>query len=370
MRIVVTGGGSGGHIYPALAVVEALRIYDPNLEPAFVGGAQGMEARLVPPTGIPFVGVTTRKLRKLVSPSTIGVLLALARGYGEASRFLRTFRPYAVVSTGGYVAAATAIAAARLRIPVVILAPDAVPGRTNLLVSRRADRICVMFEETLAVFPADRTVLTGLPIRSGIISDVPRSVARQSLGLSHERFTVLATGGSQGAMRLNEIVRGASRLLPNAVQILHQIGEKNVEAAGGIQKGNATCVQKPYLDANEMPLAYRAANLTVCRCGVGSLAEAAATGLPMLMVPLPTAYADHQTRNARAMERGGGGILLPQPELTPEKLAALIEELRANPNRLTAISAASRALGRPDAADRVARIALEVSDHRPLTTDH
>jgi len=358
VRIVVTGGGSGGHIYPALAVVEALNRIDSTIEPAFVGGTQGMEAQLVPPTGIRFVGVTTRKLRKLASPSTLRVLLALAKGYGEASRFLREFRPAAVVSTGGYVAAATAIAAARRRIPVVILAPDVVPGRTNLLVSRWATRICIMFEESAANFPAAKTIVTGLPIRAGIISESSREEARESLGLNPALFTVLATGGSQGAQFLNGIVNAAVGMLPPDVQILHQVGPKNV---GSDANTGPRYVQVPYLDAYQMPLAYRAADVTICRCGVGSLAEAAANGLPMLMVPLPAAYADHQTHNARAMERGGAGILFPQQELTPQKLAVTIKQLRDNSSRREAMSAASRALGRPDSADTVARIALEVA---------
>jgi UDP-N-acetylglucosamine--N-acetylmuramyl-(pentapeptide) pyrophosphoryl-undecaprenol N-acetylglucosamine transferase len=356
VRIVVTGGGSGGHIYPALAVVEGLRGLDPNLDPVFVGGTQGMEAQVVSPTGIRFVGVTTRKLRKLASPSTIGVLLALAKGYGEASRFLREFRPQAVVSTGGYVAAATAIAAARRRIPVVILAPDAVPGRTNLLVSRRATRICIMFEEARAAFPADKTVLTGLPIRTGIVSKQSQACARESLGLDPGQFTILATGGSQGAQRLNGIVQATVSMLPPGIQLLHQVGAKNMAAA----EERPGYIAVPYLDADQIPRAYRAADVTICRCGVGSLAEAAANGLPMLMVPLPTAYADHQTHNARAMERGGAGILLPQPDLTPEKLVSAITELHADPPRLARMSAASRSLGRPDAAERVARIAFEI----------
>ncbi len=361
VRIVVTGGGTGGHIYPALAVVEAVRRLDLGVECAFVGGTQGMEAQVVPPTGIRFVGVTTRKLRKLVSPGTLGALLALMKGYGEASRFLREFKPGVVVSTGGYVAAATAIAAARRRIPTVVLAPDAVPGRTNLLVSRWATRICIMFEEARSAFPSGKVELTGLPIRDGIVSNESPAYAREQLTLDLTRFTALVTGGSQGAQRLNELVRGALPLLPANVQVLHQTGSKDAEQTTKWVVGSAGYVSFPFLDLRQMPLAYRAANLTICRCGVGSLAEAAANGLPVLMVPLPSAYADHQTHNARAMEQGGGGILLPQAELTSERLAAHVTDLLGASDRLSAMAAASRALSRPDAAERVARIALDAA---------
>jgi UDP-N-acetylglucosamine--N-acetylmuramyl-(pentapeptide) pyrophosphoryl-undecaprenol N-acetylglucosamine transferase len=225
-----------------------------------------------------------------------------------------------------------------------------------LLVSRRATRICIMFEEARAAFPADKTVLTGLPIRAGIVSDTSQAFARESLALDPARFTILATGGSQGAQRLNEIVQAAVGMLPPGIQALHQVGAKNMETAAA-RPGYRPV---PYLDSNQIPLAYRAADLTICRCGVGSLAEAAANGLPMLMVPLPTAYADHQTYNARAMERGGAGILLPQPDLTPKRLSAAITELRDDAARREQMSSASRSLGRPDAAEQVARIALEV----------
>ena len=366
MRVVVTGGGTGGHIYPALAVVEAFHRIDAGIEAAYVGGALGMEALIVPATGIRFVGVTTKKLRRLASPATVGVLIALARGYGEASRFFRSFRPEVVISTGGYVAAATTIAAARLSIPTVILAPDAIPGRTNLLVSRWVKRVCIMFEESRSAFPVGKVALTGLPIRAGIVSSEPQAAARTTFGLDPALFTVLATGGSQGAQRLNEIVGAAVGYLPDRVQALHQVGMRNADMDQVTQAiverrdGTNRYVSVPYFDEKQIALAYRAADLTVCRCGVGSLAEAAANGLPMLMVPLPTAYADHQTHNARAMERGGAGIVLPQSDLTAETLAEIIGGLSSNAGRLAVMASASRALGRPDAADRVAGIALEI----------
>src|SRR5579871_1449748 len=145
MRVAVTGGGSGGHIFPAIAVCEALQRLDPEGERLYLGGSTGMETEIVPQAGIPFQAVTARKLRKLLSPSTVGVALSLFQGYREAKRFLRAFRAEAVVGTGGYVAAAAVLAGARLGLPALILAPDLVPGRTNRLLARSARRVCVVF---------------------------------------------------------------------------------------------------------------------------------------------------------------------------------------------------------------------------------
>jgi UDP-N-acetylglucosamine--N-acetylmuramyl-(pentapeptide) pyrophosphoryl-undecaprenol N-acetylglucosamine transferase len=375
MRVVLTGGGSGGHVYPALSVAQALGALEKGVEVSYVGGASGIEAEIVKAAGLPFTGVTTKKLRKLVSFSTIGVLLALLKGYREASTYLRGWKPDVVISTGGYVAAATVIAAARQGVKTVILAPDAVPGRTNLWLSRWANHICVMFEESVSFYPTGKTVVTGLPIRADIVSDLPPSAARAEFGLQPDLFTLLVTGGSQGAQRLNEIVQETVRAFGGPIQVLHQVGAKNWKdgTTGPTSHGEAPIryEPRPYFDALQMPLAYRSADIVLCRSGVGSLAEGTANGLPLLMVPLPTAYADHQTANARAIERGGGGILLKQADLTPPVLIETVEGLRRDTARRQSIASASRALGRPDAARAVAEIALKsLEDNHPLRLRH
>jgi UDP-N-acetylglucosamine--N-acetylmuramyl-(pentapeptide) pyrophosphoryl-undecaprenol N-acetylglucosamine transferase len=320
-----------------------------------------MEARIVPDMGLPFVGVTTRKLTRVLSPSTLGVMLALLKGYGEARAYLKEWRPDVAVGTGGYVAAATILAAARQGVPTVILSPDAVAGRTNRWLSRWATKVCTWLgsEEE---FPAAKTRRTGLPIRPDVVGTMDLAGARSVLGLG-DLFTVLVIGGSQGAQRVNELVVEAAGLLPDDVQILHQTGDRNFndvlqDIAG--RTGGARHIVRPYLQGDELPAAYRSADLLLCRCGVGMLAEGAANGLPMLMVPLPTAYADHQTHNARVLERNGGGVLLPQPELTGPKLAQSIVDLRDKPQRRAAMASSSRSQGRPQAADEIARIVQQL----------
>lgn len=365
MRVIVTGGGTGGHIYPALAVAEALQAIDPAIEVHYIGGEAGMERTIVPPSGLPAHFVTSRKLRKVASLSTVGVVWSLLKGYGEAARIMRQFDPAVVISTGGYTAAATALAAARQGRPTIIQEYNAIPGRTNLWLSRWAKRICVWFERTKADFPAAKTDVTGVPLRAGVRSEMVREAARKALGLDSEAFTVLVLGGSQGARRVNELVVSCAPILGEGVQILHQTGETNIEAV----KARAKDLNLPdtnyrpveYLSGNDLTAAYSAADLLICRCGIGTLAEAALNELPMLMIPLPTAYADHQTANALEMERAGAGIHLPEASVSAETLAGQIGGLQRDPARLNAIGAAAKAVSRPDAARDVARLALELA---------
>jgi UDP-N-acetylglucosamine--N-acetylmuramyl-(pentapeptide) pyrophosphoryl-undecaprenol N-acetylglucosamine transferase len=367
MRIVLSGGGTGGHIFPALALAESLRRLRPDVELLYIGAATGMEREIVPKQGVPFQMVTARKLRKLLSPATVGVGLSLLKGFREARTHLRAFRADAVVGTGGYVAAAAVLAGVSLRIPTAVLAPDLIPGRTNRLLARYAQRICVVFPETVAQFPPERTVVTGLPLRAGIVAPekvTPRAARCRFPGLTAERFTVLIVGGSQGAQTINRVVLDAApALLSVGAQVLHQTGPNNFEdvrtqAQGRGLWGRDGYVPLSFLDEKQMPLALRAADVIVCRGGISSLSEALANGLPLVVVPLPTAYADHQTANALALEKAGAAMLRPQPDLTAESLIADLLSLRDDPARQQRMAEASRGLGRPDAADDVAKLVL------------
>ncbi|MCW3094578.1 MAG: UDP-N-acetylglucosamine-N-acetylmuramylpentapeptide N-acetylglucosamine transferase [Chthonomonadaceae bacterium] len=369
MRVVVSGGGTGGHIFPALAVIEALERADPSGERLYIGGSTGMETQIVPQAGVPFQAVTAKKLRKLISPGTIGVALSLFKGYREARTYLKAFRAEAVVGTGGYVAGAAMLAGVTLGLPTLILAPDLIPGRTNRLLARFAKKVCVVFPETVPVLGAAKSVVTGLPLRFGIVlppTTTPQQARCSFEGLRPDAFTVLVAGGSQGARAVNNLVLGAAPdLLAAGVQILHQTGPKNFDEVTQQAKAQGLTAEKGYLplaffDATRMPLALRAADLFVCRGGISTLSEAMANALPAMVIPLPSAYADHQTANARALETAGAGLHRAENSLTASKLSAEILELRAAPERLVAMSQASRALGKADAADAVAKLILSL----------
>ncbi|HZP84854.1 MAG TPA: undecaprenyldiphospho-muramoylpentapeptide beta-N-acetylglucosaminyltransferase [Chthonomonadaceae bacterium] len=370
MRVVVSGGGTGGHIYPALAIAEALKRQRPDVELLYIGGASGMETRIVPEYGVPFQAVTSRKLRKVLSPGTVGALLALWKGYREAQTYIRAFGANIVVGTGGYAAAATVLAGVRSGLPTLIHEGNALPGRTNRFLARYAQKVCVTFEETIERFPPGKAALTGLPLRQGIVAppDVTPQAARCRFdGFGPDAFTVLVVGGSQGAQALNRVVLEAvPGLLDAGVQILHQTGVNNFEGVRSQAEERQLMERAGYqpvafLDGAQMPLAFRAADVIVCRGGISTLSEALANGLPAVVVPLPTAYADHQTYNAKALVAGGAALLRPENELTASNLNQDLRALRDDPARRQQMAAASRAMGRPQAADEVAKLVLELT---------
>ncbi len=364
MRVVVSGGGSGGHIFPALAVAQSVQRLRPDAEVLYIGGASGMECQVVPQRGVRFQAVTAKKLRKVMSPSTLSVMVSLWKGYREAQGHLRAFGAEAVVGTGGYVAAGAVLAGAKLGLPTVIVAPDVVPGRTNKMLARYAKRICIAFEPTRASFPAEKTVLTGLPLREGVVAppDVTQEQARQSFeNLNPDVFTIVVIGGSQGARAVNTLVIEATpKLLKAGIQILHQTGARNFEqvreAAQAKQIwGRQGYMATAFLDEAQVPLALRAADVLVCRGGISTLSEAMVNGLPSLVIPLPTAYADHQTFNARVLESAGAGLLRAENELTASNLTADLLSLRNDPARRANMRSAMLQLARPQAADLVAQ---------------
>ena len=364
MRVVVSGGGSGGHIFPALAVAQSVQKLQPDAEVLYIGGASGMECQVVPARGVRFQAVTAKKLRKVISPSTVGVLLSLWKGYREAQGHLRAFGADAVVGTGGYVAAGAVLAGAKLGLPTVIVSPDVVPGRTNKFLARYVNRICIAFEATGASFPAAKTVLTGLPLREGVVAPIevtPEQARTNFDNLSPDVFTVVVIGGSQGARAVNTIVlEAAPHLLKAGVQILHQTGARNFEQVRETAQakqiwGRQGYAATAFLEEAQVPLALRAADVLVCRGGISTLSEAMVNGLPSIVIPLPTAYADHQTFNAKVLETAGAGLLRAENMLTASNLTADLLTLRDNSEKRTQMREAMLQLGRPQAADLVAQ---------------
>ena len=366
MRVVLSGGGSGGHIFPALAVSSSLKRLYPEIELLYIGSPAGMEAKIVPSYEIPFQAVSARKIRRLISFSTIPALLSLARGYQEAKTYLRGFKADVVVGTGGYVAAAAALAGVKLGLPTLICSPDRIPGRTNLLIGRFARKVCVTFPESVNRFPAGRSVVTGLPLRSGVVAPIkvtPSQARSQFEGLSPAKFTLLVVGGSQGAQAINECILSAlTDILEADIQVIHQAGNRNWEEMKeelkkkiGVNARASGISLHPFLNDRQMPLAFRAADIVLCRGGISFLSETLVNGLPSIIVPLPTAYADHQTYNAAALEEAGASILLPQSSLNAGSLLKTLVSLKEDTSVRMKMAAAAHKMGRADAADVVAK---------------
>jgi len=343
-RVVLTGGGTGGHVYPLLAVAEA------GQEQAafeFVGG-DGLERTAVPQAGIPFHRVPCGGVVGKGPWVAARNLARIAVGVVQARRLLRALRPHAVVSTGGYAGYPAARAAAGLGVPVVLVEPNAVPGRATLALAARAQVVCVGFRRTASWF-GGRAVWTGAPVRRAALrGDADRARARY--GLDPRRFTVLVVGGSQGARALNRAVAESLPYLAHRsdLQVLHATG-RAWEAPPAL-RGGLVYRAADYLD----PIgdAYAASHLVVARAGALTCAELLAAGLPSVLVPLRLA-GGHQRHNADVLREAGAAVVLEEDALSGGSLAEVVQQLADDPPRLERMAQAARSLGRPDAADAV-----------------
>ncbi|HYM70729.1 MAG TPA: UDP-N-acetylglucosamine--N-acetylmuramyl-(pentapeptide) pyrophosphoryl-undecaprenol N-acetylglucosamine transferase, partial [bacterium] len=312
MNLLLTGGGTGGHVYPALALAEALRRRDPSARVAFAGSRAGMEATLVPASGVPFVGLRVRPPRGRSLPRTAASLVTGALSLWEAVRLVRRFRPDAIVATGGIAAAPVVIVGAALRVPVVIVEGNVLPGRINRVLARWCRAAAVAWDDAVPLMPARRVIVTGLPIRREVC-ETRRADGLREFGLASGRHTVLVLGGSQGASPLNAAVEDAVERLRERrdIQVLHQVGGGWTGAAGAREDrtvGGVRYVRVPYVE--HIGAAYASADLVVSRCGATALAEITAAGLPAILAPYRYAADDHQARNAEPLVRAGAASVI------------------------------------------------------------
>jgi UDP-N-acetylglucosamine--N-acetylmuramyl-(pentapeptide) pyrophosphoryl-undecaprenol N-acetylglucosamine transferase len=373
MRLLIAGGGTGGHIYPALAVARSLRdpgrSDGPPVELAWLGGHRGLEASLVRAAGIPFRRLALRSLRTVDRDVHLVLDPArLAASVPQAAAILLRERPAAIFTTGGYVAIPTLLAAAALRIPVVLWEGNVIPGRSVRFIARLADAIAVSFGATCAALAgAGRPCyVTGTPIRD--VREVDREAARARLGIPPGARTLLIFGGSQAVRRFNAAVAEALPGLVERVHVLHVTGDEGYAAALTAREALPAGQHERYRPypflRDEMLDALAVAELVVGRAGSSTLAEVTALGLPMVVVPYPHA-AGHQRANARILADAGAARLVEDEQLDA---AALLEAaaLLDDPSAHVRMSAAARELGRPAAADAVAELVLALAERRPL----
>ena len=374
---LVAGGGTAGHLQPALAIAEALvaRGHDrSSIE--FLGSERGQDAATLAGRGFAVTLLPGRGIVRSLAPrdlvrnarSAYELVVAVVRGVGVVGRA----RPRVVVAVGGYASLAGAVGALAHRVPLVLVNVDAVPGAANRLFGRFARASAVGWEGN----PLPRAVVTGTPVRPEIAgadrSPAGRAAARGALGLPADRSLVVVFGGSLGARQVNRAVDGAAERWADRddLAIYHIVGRRDWAAYGygpDVERvvvgggGGLDLVRVAY--EQRMAQVYAAADVVVCRAGAMTVAELAAAGVPAVLVPLPGAPGDHQTANARVLERIGAAVLLPDPDCTPVGLAGVVEELLADPVRLDRMGAAARSVGRPDAAD--AGAAVVESSARP-----
>ena len=358
---VIAGGGTAGHVLPALAVAGALvqRGHDP-LGIRFVGSARGLEARIVPEAGFPITLLPGRGIARRLTLANVGAVTGLCWGVLKGLALMARWRPRVVLAVGGYAAVPGVVAAVALRVPLVLHDQNAVPGLANRVAGRFARASAVSFEGT----PLPRAVVTGNPVRPEVLrvdrTPSGRVGARHALGLPGTGVVIAVFGGSLGARRINEATLGLVRAWRHraGLAVYHVVGTRDwadmrdrlpVMPEDGL-------VYRAVEYEQRMPVLLAAADVAVCRSGGTSVAELAAVGVPAVLVPLPSAPGDHQTANAAALVRTGAAVLVPDDELTAERLADELEPLVEDPDRLQAMGKAALGVARPDAADRVAAL--------------
>jgi UDP-N-acetylglucosamine--N-acetylmuramyl-(pentapeptide) pyrophosphoryl-undecaprenol N-acetylglucosamine transferase len=347
---VITGGGTGGHVMPALAVARELRTRGHTVR--FIGTRRGLEAKLVPAEGFPIEWIEIGGLMRVGLRTTLVTLAELPFSVWTAFRMLDRARPAAVFSTGGFVAGPVLLAALWKRVPVVVMEPNAIPGFTHRKLARFVARALVSFPETAKWFPAAVTEVTGLPVREEFFAIPPKARG--------DKLTILITGGSQGSRTLNRAVQESWRLWPKmgdktAVRLIHQTGPSAYEElAAGFRASGIEGEISPFLA--DMPAAFASADLVVSRAGMSTVSELAAAGKPSILVPLPTAADQHQLRNAEAMERIGAARMVLDAELSGQRLVDEVSRLSQSPDPLNVMGGAARSFAKPGAARRAAEV--------------
>jgi len=363
LHILFAGGGTGGHLFPALAIAEEVTCMRPGTRISFAGTADRIEARIVPPLGYAFFTIWISGFRRRLSLQTILVPLKIAVSLVQSAMLLRRTRPQAVVGTGGYVCGPVVYMASVMGIPTVIQEQNSYPGVTTRLLASRATRVYLTFEETRNLLPSTReVVVSGNPTR-GTVGEAGRDEAHAFFGTDAGKRTLLVFGGSLGARSINDALAAALPALAAAdVQVIWQTGEQDFERMrryGTATRSVGTVHVLRFID--RMDLAYAAADLVLCRAGATTLAELTRAGLPSILVPYPHAAADHQTSNARAMVAAGASLMIPDAELSGRLGGELLRLLSDTGARKTMADGA-RSLSRPGAAKTIAAGVIELAE--------
>jgi UDP-N-acetylglucosamine--N-acetylmuramyl-(pentapeptide) pyrophosphoryl-undecaprenol N-acetylglucosamine transferase len=358
MRVVIAGGGTGGHLYPGIAVARELLRRDPQARISFAGTLRGIESRVLPREGFELDLLRSAGLKGTSIAARIRGVLLLPLSALDAWSIISRRTPNLVIGVGGYSSGPVVLAAALRGIPTLLLEQNAVPGLTNRLLAHVVSAAAVTFESTAAYF-GRRAIVAGNPVRPEFLSENLAPGAR-----AEGPPRLLIFGGSQGAHAINvAMVEAAPKLAahPGGMAITHQTGERDRElVSDGYSRAGIGARVEPFLFA--MDTEIRAADLVICRAGATTLAELTAAGRPSVLIPLPSAADDHQRKNAEVLAAGGASEIIEQKHLTGDRLAERITALIGDPARLTAMSAAARRLARPDAAMVIADTAMRLAE--------
>jgi len=349
MRAILTCGGTGGHIYPAIAIADKIKEKDPNAKILFIGTKTGMENRLVPAAGYEIKGIDASGFKRRKVIENIETLHNISRGGKEAENIIKEFKPDVVIGTGAYVTGIVLLHAHKLHIPCIIHEQNALPGLTNKLVSNFADRIFISFKGTEKAFHhPNRVVFSGNPIRSDFVN-LSKQQCREMLGFSNDEIIVLATGGSLGAEKINkEILDFANKIKRLNIKLLFVTGKRYYEE----YKDKCNNQNVKIIDyANNMPSLMMASDVIISRAGAIALAEITAAAKPSILVPSPNVTNNHQYHNAKALADAGAAILIEEKDLCEGLLSSSILSLLEKPEELKKMSANAKALAAYNAAD-------------------
>lgn len=362
MKVVVSGGGTGGHIYPALALINEIKKHHSDVEFLYIGTENGLEQNIVNRANIPFKSVEISGFKRKISIENVKTVTRFFKAVSVSKKYLKEFNADVVIGTGGYVCGPVVYAAAKMKIPTVIHEQNSLPGITNKFLSRYVNKVAICFEEARKHFPADKVVLTGNPRASEVLGQ-NADKGRHSVGLIKDKKTVLIFGGSRGAKAINDaVLEMIPSLAEKPYQIVYVTGEVHYEKVmNEVKKGNSSenLIIKPFI--HNMPEVLAAVDLIVSRAGATSLAEITALGLPSILIPSPYVTANHQEVNARSLSDHQAAIMLKEQELNGDKLLTEIDGVLLNEFKLKEMKQASKKLGIPDAALRLYSVLKELS---------
>ena len=364
LRVIVSGGGTGGHIFPAVSIANAIKSKRPNAKILFVGALGRMEMQRVPAAGYKIVGLPVRGFKRpLWSPANIGVALDFLKSKRMVKKTIRDFNPDVAVGVGGYASAATLDAASQMGIPTLIQEQNSYAGVTNKHLADKAQKICVAYDGMERFFPADKIIKTGNPVRQNLIeSNISHEDAIKSFGLDPEKKTILLVGGSLGARTINEsILQHLDLVEKSGVQFIWQTGKYySAAVADQLKNHHALPMLKVTDFISDMGAAYKAADLVISRAGASSISEFCLIGKPVILVPSPNVAEDHQTKNAMALVNRNAALLVKDAD-APESLLQLAVETVTDDEQLAQLAENIKKLGKPNSADIIADEVLKLA---------
>jgi UDP-N-acetylglucosamine--N-acetylmuramyl-(pentapeptide) pyrophosphoryl-undecaprenol N-acetylglucosamine transferase len=367
LRVIVTGGGTGGHVYPALAIAKALLARINQVEVLYVGTKDGMEAKLVPASGLEFRGISGKGLQRKFSLDTFKTLVINLKAVWETKKILKEFKPDLVVGTGGYVSGPVVLTAAFFGIPTLLHEQNALPGKTNKALAKVVKRVMVSFPESISYFSnKEKVQLVGVPVREEI-GNANRKEGAAVFDLASEKKTILVTGGSRGALSINTALLD---ILPRLaeypdIQLIWATGSATYQTV--LEKLQQLKIdwQRPQWRimeyVQEMPAALACSDLCICRAGATTLAELSAAGKPAILIPYPYAAENHQEYNARAFENVGAAEVILDQELNGQILWEQVQKIIFNPFKLEEMSRRATEVFKPGALDRIINLCLQTA---------